>query len=276
MDVFFVISKDERFSIEVGYFDTVLAMKEKIQKYQGLPVASQTLVFNGQIMSDKRDTEYYEVLQGSEIHLIVKPESSKVPVQSTTTTPGEESSVPSPVFQVQVKIQDSSKRQFQLKLEPGDTVGRLKERIQESEGIPTNRFSVFLGNVELQDQSLSIGECGVSEHSEITVAAAKQGSNYAGGAAPTNGSSPKKMRIMVQPKCGTKKIPVEVGPNDKVRELRKELQRLHHHLQFHLPQDGYFFIYKQNVMEDDQSFRWHDVRQGDTIEIFNGSVTGGS
>ncbi|XP_068639204.1 ubiquitin domain-containing protein 7SL RNA1-like [Aristolochia californica] len=260
MDVFFIISNDERFSIEVGYFDTVLAIKEKIQRYKGLPVACQTLVFNGQVMSDKRDTEFYEVLQGSEIQLILKPESSK-PFQSSEQS--------SPTLQVQVKIQ-SSKRQFTLIMEPGDTVGRLKDRIQEAEGIPTNRFSVFLGNVELQDQKLSLGECGVSEQSEITVAGRPLGPGT------TNGAVSKKVKIMVQPKCGTKKIPVEVSPNDKVRELRKELQRLHHHLHFHLPQDGYFFIYKQNVMEEDQTFRWHEVRQGDTIEIFNGSVTGGS
>lgn len=82
---------------------------------------------------------------------------------------------------------------------------------------------------------------------------------------------------MVLPKSGTKKIPVEVNAGENVGELRKELQRLHQRLQsFHLPQDGYFFIYKQNVMDDDKSFRWHHVAHGDTIEIFNGSVTGGS
>ncbi|THU61614.1 hypothetical protein C4D60_Mb07t25180 [Musa balbisiana] len=81
---------------------------------------------------------------------------------------------------------------------------------------------------------------------------------------------------MVLPKCGTKKVPVDVNASDNVSELRKELQRLYGVFNFHLPTDGYFFIYKQNVMDEDKSFRWHDVKQGDTIEIFNGSVTGGS
>jgi ubiquitin C len=88
------------------------------------------------------------------------------------------------------------------------------------------------------------------------------------------GGASKKLKLMV--KSGTKKIPVEMNASDNVGELRKELQKLNQMLQFHLPQDGYFFIYKQNVMDDDKSFRWHHVSQGDTIEIFNGSVTGGS
>ncbi|KAL6217673.1 hypothetical protein ACLB2K_010890 [Fragaria x ananassa] len=88
--------------------------------------------------------------------------------------------------------------------------------------------------------------------------------------------SKNKLKLMVLPKCGTKKIPVEVNASDNVGELRKELQKLHQRLHFHLPQESYFFIYKQNVMDDDKSFRWHHVGQGDTIEIFNGSITGGS
>jgi len=39
---------------------------------------------------------------------------------------------------------------------------------------------------------------------------------------------------------------------------------------------GYFFVYKQNVMDEDRTLRWHEVKNGDTIEIFNGTVTGGA
>lgn len=64
------------------------------------------------------------------------------------------------------------------------------------------------------------------------------------------------------------------GQRGRVEEGVAERMQSQH--QFNLPQDGYFFIYKQNVIEDDRSFRWHHVAQSDTIEIFNGSITGGS
>ncbi|CAA7409070.1 unnamed protein product [Spirodela intermedia] len=88
--------------------------------------------------------------------------------------------------------------------------------------------------------------------------------------------SAKRLRVMVLPKCGTKKIAVEVNGWENVKELRRELIRLQEKQQVNLPAEGYFFIYRQNVMDEDRSFRWHDVRHGDTIEIFNGSVTSGS
>ncbi|XP_068646296.1 uncharacterized protein [Aristolochia californica] len=158
MDIFFIISKDERFSIEVGYFDTVLAIKEKIQKYQGVPVACQTLIFNGQVMSDQRDTKFYEVLK------------SRAPRNH-----------PSPC-------------RFKIRLSWSANVGCSNSR-----------------------------------------------------------------RSRLQRGCW--------GPGRRT---------VHRHLLLHLPYDGYYVIYKQNVMEDDQTFRWHVVRQGDTVEIFNGRVTGES
>lgn len=116
----------------------------------------------------------------------------------------------------------------------------------------------------MQDNQL-LRDCDITENSKIDVSLRPS---------PT-ALGMKKLKLMVLPKSGTK-VPVEVNVMDNVGELRKELQRMQQHHQFNLPQDGYFFIYKQNVMEDDMSFRWHHVVQGDTIEIFNGSVTDAS
>ncbi|PNT65237.1 LOW QUALITY PROTEIN: hypothetical protein BRADI_4g39177v3 [Brachypodium distachyon] len=80
-------------------------------------------------------------------------------------------------------------------------------------------------------------------------------------------------RMSVEVKWGGRSATVEVGEADAVKELRAELDGQ----LLQLPEDGgYFFIYKQNVMEEDRTLRWHDVRSGDTIEIFNGRVTGGA
>jgi len=128
----------------------------------------------------------------------------------------------------------------------------------------------------LHDNQL-IRDCDVSDKSEIEVSFKPPAGSAA---SPTviggGGGGSKKLKFMVLPKSGTKKIPVEMNATDNIGELRKELQKINQRLQFHLPQEGYFFIYKQNVMDDEKSFRWHHVCQGDTIEIFNGSVTGGS
>ena len=83
------------------------------------------------------------------------------------------------------------------------------------------------------------------------------------------------MKVVVVHMGGDKKVQVEVSPTDNVKELRGELERVQREAQLCLPSYGYFFILIQIVMDEDISFLWHEVRHGDTVEIFHGSVSGG-
>ncbi|TKY62485.1 Polyubiquitin protein [Spatholobus suberectus] len=247
MDVIFEPQRGRPFSIEIGFFDTVLEIKEKVQKYQNIPVSKQTLILNGQVLQDTDDPWKVEILHNTHIQIQLSPdkEENKECVNSSYT-------------KIHLNVKTAPKTHVvPLEVDVNDTVLRLKERIHEMEDG---------GCAELQDHQL-LRDCDVLENREIDVSFRPS---------PTASPGSKKLKLMVLPKSGTKKVPVEVNASDNVGELRKELQKLHQRLQFHLPQDGYFFIYKQNVMDDDRSFRWHHVGQGDTIEIFNGSVTGGS
>ncbi|XP_031394903.1 ubiquitin domain-containing protein 7SL RNA1-like isoform X1 [Punica granatum] len=263
MDVIFERQRGRPFSIEVGFFDTVQEIKEKIQKYHGIPISRQTLLFKSQVLQDERDVEYCEILQNSHIQLIINPElNSKEPP-------------PTPTKQIQLNIKfPSSNSHFPLEMNVSDAISHVKEKIHEiDQSIPLNIFVLHCNGKQLQDH-LSVGESELFNNSEIEVIVRNNSQTTPGTAATTNN---KKLRIMVLTKCGTRKIPVEVNAGDNVGELRRELQRLQQRMNnFALPPEGYFFIYRQNVMDEDRSFRWHHVGQGDTIEIFNGSVTGGS
>ncbi|KAF3500036.1 hypothetical protein F2Q69_00039534 [Brassica cretica] len=88
---------------------------------------------------------------------------------------------------------------------------------------------------------------------------------------------PQRLRVMVLPHSPdnepVSKVPVSVMANENVEELRKELEKLRERNELKLPQGGYFFIHKQNVLDDDQTFLWNGVAHGDTIEVFPGYVT---
>jgi hypothetical protein len=77
MDVIFEPQRGRPFSIEVGFFDTVLEIKEKIQKYHAIPISKQKLIFNGNVLQDNRNVEHCNILQSSHIQLIVSPEFDK-------------------------------------------------------------------------------------------------------------------------------------------------------------------------------------------------------
>ncbi|TYJ12941.1 hypothetical protein E1A91_A10G016200v1 [Gossypium mustelinum] len=269
MDVIFETQKGKPFSIEVGFFDTVLEIKEKIHKYHGISIPHQTLIFNGNVLQDDRDVEYCEILQNSRIQLLVSTDSdiSNSTKQPQPNAAAADHQLPSPAKNVQLNSNTpSSKTVVPSETDVNDNPLRLKEKVHgQMDPVPVD--------------SRSSRECELAENSDVDVnikpSPTGSGTGSAGIAAGTP-TAVKKLKLLVLPKCGTKKIAVEVNATDNVSELRKELQKLHQRLQFHLPQEGYFFIYKQNVMDDDRSFRWHQVGQGDTIEIFNGSVTGGS
>ncbi|XP_044460479.1 polyubiquitin 8-like [Mangifera indica] len=254
MDVIFEPHRGRPFSIEIGFFDTVLEIKEKVQKYQGIPVHRQTLVLNGRVLEDERDVEYCEIFQNSHIQLFIAPDK------------------PNSQSQPQLVENEQSSPSKNIHLPPDmdikDTVLHLKKKVKthEVESIPVNKLVVQSGGgAEVQDRR-SLYESELMNNSEVDVSVKPSPTS-------SGGTGSKKLKLMVLPKCGTRKIPVEVNASDNVGDLRKELQKLQENFHFHLPEEGYFFIYKQNVMDDDRSFRWHHVGSGDTIEIFNGSVT---
>ena len=271
---FFEPQRGKPFSIEVGYFDTVLEIKEKIQKYQSIPISKQTLIFNGQVLQDEGDIEKCEILHNSRIHLVVAADTDKPPVKMEELSP---SPAPPPSTKIQLNVKTSpSKMHIPIEMDINDTVLKLREKIQDMESVPVNRILLHAAGTELHDHQI-LRDCEVSDNSEIEVSFRPSPTSSAPAVAVSGGAScgggSKKLKLLVLTKCGTKKIPVEVNASDNVVELRKELQKLQQRLQLNLPQEGYFFIYKQNVMDDDRSFRWHHVGQGDTIEIFNGSVS---
>ncbi|KAB5560458.1 hypothetical protein DKX38_005415 [Salix brachista] len=265
MDVIFEPQTGLPFSIEVGFFDTVLEIKEKVEKYHGIPKKKQTLVFHGQLLQDEKDVGSCEILQNSRIQLLVAREPDEKPQVLVEETP------PSKKVQLNIKI-PSNQTPVPLEMDMSDTVLHLKEKIHEIEPVPVKRLVLQSNGAELQDHR-SLHDCELKYNSEINVIVKPPptGSGSIGGSAGF-----KKLRVIVLTRCGTKRIPIEVNPSDNVEVLRKELQILQHQMQFHLPQEGYFFIHKQDVMDDDRSFRWHRVKQGDIIEIFNGRVTSGS
>ncbi|CAN4126906.1 unnamed protein product [Withania somnifera] len=261
MDVLFQPTKGRPFAIEVGYFDTILEIKDKIQRDQGIPIPKQTLIFKGNVLDDHLNVHYSDILDHSHIQLVIvesEPDKSnmvKVEQPCLTTK-----------IQLLLKM-PTSKLGVALEADVTDSIWRVKERIHEMEGVNVSRLVMHANGVELIDHKI-LQDYQLSHNLEIDVSI-KPSATIA--FTPNNANGSKKLRIMVLTKCGTKKIPIDVNPSDNVGHLKKELQNM----ELELPKEGYFFIYKQNVMDDDRSFRWHHVSQGDTIEIFNGSVTGG-
>lgn len=141
MDVnFYQPGNRDYFTIEVGYFDTVAEIKEKIEKYYGFPIASQTLIFNGEVMEDERDTVHYEILHNSRIQLQVQPKQPKALVKT------EYSSKLQLIF---CTIDGKNKNSHNV--DAKETIILLKKMIASSKRYPLGKFVVVWNGEELKD-----------------------------------------------------------------------------------------------------------------------------
>lgn len=319
MDLQFEVTVGQIFTMEVGFFDTVLEIKEKVEKYQKIPVSKQTLVFGDNVLQDDLNVHFSEILDHSLIKLLVartdnngdNHDISDEKSQLSSSTPPTSNKIK---LLVRIILSSSIFKLLELEMEVTDTIKKLREKLlvhQEREVIGGGGPVSLLikkpnGNVELQDQS-TLDECQLGDGSEIEVTVVKRpiktsSPTIATTCSPTVAGPPvvkrpimasslkatataslgtvvgsRKSKITVLSNCG-KKVPVEVNLWDKVRTVRKELEKVNEQMNLDLEvlRDHYFFIFKQNVMDDNRSFRWHRVQPGDTIEAFYGTVTLGT
>nr|CAB3471196.1 unnamed protein product [Digitaria exilis] len=284
MDVTFATARGREFTVEVWYFATVREVKEAVEKAEGVPAGSQRLFLAGrELDDDAREAYHCGVLQGSRLLLLLPDDPAPPPPSSPATTPAS----------VRVAVTAPAiGRCVAVELRATDTVARLKEILQDrTDGaLPAARSAVFYGKAEMEDgralaeydptpapdgMTMMMEVCVVVRHPPAAAAATGGGN---GGGARTMIQQQQQQRIAVEVKFGARAVAMEVGAMDVVRDLRKEVERLR------LPVHdggggggggGYFFVYKQNIMDEDRTLRWHEVKNGDTIEIFNGTVTGG-
>ncbi|XP_057469404.1 ubiquitin-like protein-NEDD8-like protein RUB3 [Actinidia eriantha] len=265
MDLYFKPTMGEPFEMEVGYFDTVLEIKEKVEKAKGIPVSKQTLIFNGQPLPDDLNVQDSTILHRSILQLLL-------PCNEPQSHHG------SAEFKLVLKTPSSN---VDIGIDSNDTIRRIKERMHEIEDIPVHRLVIRLNNHELMDEKF-VRDYEIRAGSEIEIEVIDSPPMSSPVSPPM--SSPvsigsdrgRKIIVAVVTMRGTKKILVEVKGWDNVGVLRKELERLAPRLGIQLPAEGYFFIHKQNVMVEERTFFWHMVENGDTIEIFPGRVSGGS
>lgn len=173
---------------------------------------------------------------------------------------------------VNVKVPQSGNR-VRIESDRKETVLELKQKIvalDDMQGVPVDRIVLQLHSLslELMDH-VPLQDCAVSENSQIDVILKPP--SEVGGSSRVNY---RKLKVIVLPMRTNERIEIEVFGVDRVSMLRQKLEQLQLTQGFLLPEDGaYSFIYRQLPMNEEQSFDWHQVRNGDIIETFDGFET---
>ncbi|KAM0824670.1 hypothetical protein ACQ4PT_070042 [Festuca glaucescens] len=238
----------------VRFFATVLWIKEVISDRLGIPVQSQRLFFMGHELDDHRDMMHYSIHHGSRLLLL-------------------DADAPAPLDgSIALDLQAAAVHV----VTPVSALGGSSSSISLDLPAPDSLMDLLFDEAEREDGgALAEGMEVVADAARQPVAANSQ--HGMGVAVPVRepagaANAGDRMVVTLESYGENTAALLEVSAHDTAGEMRPEVARMAAHLR---PPEEYFFIHGQDIMRDERTLRWHDVRDGDTITLFPGTISPG-
>ncbi|KAH7832664.1 putative polyubiquitin [Monocercomonoides exilis] len=194
----------------IGY--SVEYVKQKIQGQEGIPSELQSLVFAGKELEDGKLLQDYHVQEDDTLRLALRQASK---------------------MHIFVKI--GSGKSIALEVSSTDTIGQVKEKIANREGIPFGEQQVMFGGEQLED-GRTLEECGVEREDTLRVV-----------------FKAKQMRICVKEMSGSD-IGVEVLSTDTVGRVKQKIQERRG-----VPRDLQTLVFAGAPLEDEKTLRHYNI-----------------
>nr|GEY51568.1 zinc finger, CCHC-type [Tanacetum cinerariifolium] len=128
MEILVKILTEKEIELEVNRCDTIAKIKAKIQDKEGVPSCEQRLLFAGKQLEDSHTVADCCIYWYSVIHLIHEYKGMKINIMTL-----------------------SGNNTISLEVEISDTVGHLKAKIKDEEGISLDNYGLLFTGKQLQD-----------------------------------------------------------------------------------------------------------------------------
>ena len=136
--------------------DTVEAVKQKIHKKGGVASRSTRLTFDWNELEDGCPLSHYGIHQGSTLLLgrllydgILR--LGRLLYDREPKFGGSESTCKSSITGPQIFLKTLTGKSFPIKVEDGDTVGNLKQKLHDEGEVPPNQQRIICAGKELED-----------------------------------------------------------------------------------------------------------------------------
>ena len=131
-------------TLKVDPSDTIENVKAKIQEREGTPPDQQILIYAGEHLEDDRILSDFNIPTNSTLLLLYRR-----------------------CGVIKIYVETSNGKTITLRVEPFGTIGGVKAKIQDKEGIPPDQQRLIFAGKELEDDHKTLLDCSIQKESKI-------------------------------------------------------------------------------------------------------------